>query len=202
LAQPQTSRIAILASGSGSNAEKIISYFQDHPSIEVALVLSNSQEAHVLDRAARLGIPSRVFTKTEFRETTAVVDWLKSDDVTHLVLAGFLWLIPPHMIRAFPDRIINIHPSLLPRHGGKGMYGMKVHEAVKEAGDALAGITIHLINERYDEGRILFQTSCPVDLSDSPSHIAEKVHQLEYTSYPRVIEQWITGQPIRSSLTK
>ena len=124
---------------------------------------------------------------------------LKSKEVTHLVLAGFLWLIPGYLIRAFPDRIVNIHPSLLPKHGGKGMYGMKVHEAVKQAGDDETGITIHLVNEKYDEGRVLFQATCAVAESDGPEQIAKKVHQLEHDSYPRVIETWIDIR-IRESL--
>ena len=145
----------------------------------------------MLKRAERLGIPAKVFNRKDFRDSTLVLEWLKEKEVTHIVLAGFLWLIPEYLIKSFPDRIINIHPALLPKHGGKGMYGMKVHEAVKEAGDPETGITIHLINERYDEGRVLFQDSCTVDKTDSPEQIAEKVHQLEYASYPRVIESWI-----------
>jgi phosphoribosylglycinamide formyltransferase-1 len=189
-----TSRIAVFASGSGTNAEAIFRYFQNHPSIEVVLLLSNNSAAFALERAKNSGIPSRVFTRRQFAENNEVLNWLKEYRVTHLVLAGFLWLIPQPLLQAFSDRIINIHPSLLPRFGGKGMYGMKVHERVKETGEKETGITIHLVNEHYDTGRIVFQAKCPVDRHDTPEQIASKVHQLEYIHYPRVIEEWVSGK--------
>lgn len=185
------SRIAILASGGGSNAEEIFNYFQDHPAIEVVLLLCNNPAAHVLIRAHKFGIPAKVFNKQEFRESEVVLGWLKEKQITHIVLAGFLWLIPEYLIKAFPDKIVNIHPALLPRFGGKGMYGMRVHEAVKQSGEKETGITIHLVNEKYDEGKVLFQATCSVDALDTPGQIAEKIHQLEHASYPAVIEQWI-----------
>jgi len=188
-----TQRIAIFASGNGSNAEEIINYFASHPLIEVALVLSNNPRAFVLQRAAKWNIPFRVFNKTQFRESDEVIQWLREEKITHLVLAGFLWLIPVHLIRAFPNRIINIHPALLPKFGGKGMYGLKVHEAVKANGEKESGITIHSVNEHYDEGEILFQTSCIVVPDDTPQDIAAKVNQLEYHHYPMVIEKWINS---------
>ncbi|HEY5824042.1 MAG TPA: phosphoribosylglycinamide formyltransferase [Cyclobacteriaceae bacterium] len=191
-------RIAIFASGNGSNAEEIIKYFQPHPSIEVALVLSNNKEALVLERAARFNIPTRVFTKSQFRESDEVVNWLNDFKITHVVLAGFLWLIPKNLIHAFPGRIVNIHPALLPKFGGKGMYGLKVHEAVKLSGEKETGITIHSIDEKYDEGEMLFQISCIVNESDSPQDIATRVNQLEYEHYPKVIEEWILKNPIAS----
>lgn len=184
-------RIAIFASGSGSNAEEIIRYFKHHSSIEVVLVLSNNADALVLQRAARLNVPSCIFNKAQFRESDEVINWLKKAGVTHVVLAGFLWLVPNNLIHAFPNHIVNIHPALLPKFGGKGMYGAKVHEAVKAAGETETGITIHLVNEHYDEGEILFQTSCGVTSQDSPTAIAAKVNQLEYRHYPVVIEKWI-----------
>ncbi len=186
-------RIAIFASGSGTNAEEIIKYFKDHSSVEIALVLSNNAAAFVLQRAARLNIPFKVFDKIQFRESDEVVGWLKEAGVTHVVLAGFLWLVPINLIKAFPNHILNIHPALLPKFGGKGMYGAKVHEAVKEAGETETGITIHSVNEHYDEGEILFQTSCSVTSEDLPIDIAAKVNQLEYKHYPAVIEKWITS---------
>jgi phosphoribosylglycinamide formyltransferase 1 len=184
-------RIAVFASGNGSNAEEIIRYFKEHQTIEVALVLTNNATALVLDRAKRLRVPSHVFGKEQFRDSTEVLSWLKQAEITHVVLAGFLQLIPEYLIKAFPDRIINIHPALLPKFGGKGMYGLKVHEAVKLASEKETGITIHLVNEKYDEGRILFQGKCAVEESYTSQKIAQCVQQLEYEHYPRVIEDWI-----------
>jgi phosphoribosylglycinamide formyltransferase 1 len=186
-------RIAIFASGSGSNAEKIIQHFAGHQSIDVALVLTNKAEAFVLERAKKYSIPSVVFTKDEFRDAS-FLQQLHAHSITHIVLAGFLWLIPDYLIQNYPDRIINIHPALLPKYGGKGMYGSKVHDAVKLAGDVETGITIHLVNQHYDEGKILFQASCPITAQQSSDDIANCVHDLEYKHYPQVIERWITEQ--------
>ncbi|HEY9008271.1 phosphoribosylglycinamide formyltransferase [Ohtaekwangia sp.] len=183
--------LAVFASGSGTNAEKIFQHFKDHASIDVVLLLSNHAQAYALQRARNAGIETRVFDRQQFREQTVILDWLQEKNVTHIVLAGFLWLIPTYLTRAFPHKIINIHPALLPKHGGKGMYGMNVHNAVKHAGDTETGITIHAVDDNYDEGKIIFQASCPVHTGDTPEQIAEKVHALEYTHYPRVIEQWI-----------
>lgn len=187
-------RIAIFASGNGSNAEQIIRYFARHAEIQVALVASNNANAFVLERAKKFDIPSIVFDKATFK-SAGFLSALKQHAVTHIVLAGFLWLIPDYLIKAFPNRIVNIHPALLPRHGGKGMYGMKVHEAVKAAGDSETGITIHYVNEHYDSGEIICQVSCAVDPSDTPHTIAEKVHALEHKSFPRVIERTILLPP-------
>jgi phosphoribosylglycinamide formyltransferase 1 len=184
-------RIAIFASGSGTNAEEILKRFQGHASIQVELLLSNNPQAFALERAKKYGVPSRVFNRTIFRESEEVLTWLKEKNVTHLVLAGFMWLVPDYLIKAFPGKIINIHPALLPKFGGKGMYGMHVHEAVKAAGEKETGITIHDVNEHYDEGKILFQAKCDVLPSDAAEQIANKVHQLEYAHYPRVIEEWV-----------
>ena len=188
-----TSRIAVFASGSGTNAEAIFTFFQNHPSIEVVLLLSNNPNAFALERAKKFSIPARVFAKGQFRDSDEVLNWLLEYKVTHIVLAGFLWLIPKNLVQAFPDRIINIHPALLPKFGGKGMYGMKVHEQVKTTAEKETGITIHLVNEQYDTGKILFQAKCPVDTDDTPEQIAAKVHQLEHAHYARVIEAWIVG---------
>ncbi len=184
-------RIAIFASGSGSNAEEILAYFDHHPMIDVVLLLSNNPSAFALTRAAKFNVPTKVFTKELFKDSTVVLDWLHEKEVTHIVLAGFLWLVPSYLTQNFPGKIINIHPALLPKFGGKGMYGMRVHEAVKSAGERETGITIHLVDEKYDEGKILFQASCPVEETDTPEQIADNVHALEHTHFPKVIEQWI-----------
>ena len=185
-------RLAVFLSGNGTNAEKIFSYFHNHPTVEVALVMSNNVNAFGLNRAAKFNIPTRIFDKHQFRESEEVINWLKEERITHIVLAGFLWLIPSNLIAAFPHRIINIHPALLPKFGGKGMYGAKVHEAVKAAGEMQTGITIHEVDEKYDEGKTLFQATCKIDPSDTPLQIAEKVQQLEHAHYPEVIEQWVS----------
>lgn len=192
MGEMKQARLAILLSGNGSNAEVIFRHFQHHTAIKVGMVLSNNPDAFGLERARKFSIPAKVFTRAQFRESEEVLHWLTEAGITHLVLAGFLWLIPAYLIRAFPHRIINIHPALLPRFGGKGMYGMKVHEAVKEAQDAQTGITIHEVDEKYDEGRTLFQAVCDIDISDTPKDIAEKVQRLEHLHYPRVIEEWVS----------
>lgn len=188
---PMTHRIAIFASGSGTNAEEIFKYFSAHKSIWVAGLLSNNPNAFALERARKFNVPVMVFDRIQFRESDDVLKWLNQQEVTHIVLAGFLWLVPSALITAYSGRIINIHPALLPKYGGKGMYGMKVHESVKASGDTETGITIHEVNEKYDDGNILFKAICPVKPDDSPDDIANRVHQLEYTWYPKVIEDWI-----------
>lgn len=188
----QKFRIAIFASGSGSNAEVIANYFKNHPLIEVSMVLSNNPEAQVLDRAKKLNLPAKVFNREEYL-TSKIINWLKEYTVTHIVLAGFLWLIPSDFLKAYPGKIINIHPALLPKFGGKGMYGRKIHELVRESNETETGITIHLVNDKYDEGVILYQGKCEVLATDTPEQIARKVHQLEYACYPKVIEKWILG---------
>lgn len=154
-------------------------------------MFSNNPNAYALERAKKFGVHTYMFDKKQFRETEIVPGWLKGEKITHIVLAGFMWLVPDNLIKAYPDKIINIHPALLPKYGGKGMYGMKVHEAVKASGEEETGITIHLVNENYDEGKILFKAICPVQESDSPEEIANAVHRLEYAWYPKVIEDWI-----------
>jgi len=186
-------RLAIFASGSGTNAEEIFKYFQQHTSVEVVLLLTNNADAYALTRAKKYGVEAKVFNRAQFRESEEVLSWLREASVTHLVLAGFLWLVPGYLIKAFPDHIINIHPALLPKYGGKGMYGMKVHEAVKASNERETGITIHKVNERYDDGQILFQATCEVSPIDTPDQIADKVHHLEHAHYPKVIEQWIAS---------
>lgn len=171
-------------------------HFKEGPEVAVVLVLTNNPQAMVLQRAKKFHIPARVFSKVGFRETGEVLRWLKESEVTHIVLAGFLWLVPMDMLKAYSNKIINIHPSLLPKYGGKGMYGEKVHDAVKQSGDKETGITVHLVNERFDEGKILFQAHCPIVPVDSIDQIAAKVHGLEHAHYPQIIEQWIRGAKI------
>lgn len=183
-------KIALFASGSGTNVQAIADYFKDRTDVKIVKILSNNPSAYVLERAQLLQIPSRVFNKQEFIESTTIVDELKADGVDWVILAGFLWLIPASLIQAFP-KMLNIHPALLPAFGGKGMYGMKVHEAVKNTGATSTGITIHRVNEKYDEGEIVFQASCSVVAEDTPESIAQKVHTLEYAHYARVIDEQI-----------
>jgi phosphoribosylglycinamide formyltransferase-1 len=187
-------KIAIFASGSGTNAQRIIEYFKGHQFIVVDLVLSNNPEAFVLTRAKSSGIPTVIFTRKEFYETEEVLSILKDRKITFIVLAGFLWLIPHYLLLEYADRIVNIHPALLPGYGGKGMYGMRVHESVIKSGDKETGITVHMVNERYDEGQIIFQSRCKVEADDTPESLAQKVHALEYEHYPRIIEALLVNQ--------
>ncbi len=187
----QPARLAIFLSGNGSNAEAIFSHFKNHPTITVALVLSNNSEAFGLQRAKNFGLKTHVFDRNQFHESEVVLNWLKEEQVTHIALAGFLWMIPQNLIHAYPKHIINIHPALLPKFGGKGMYGSKVHAAVKVADEKETGITLHEVNEIYDEGKIIFQASCEVLPEDTPESIAKKVQALEHAHYPVEIEKWI-----------
>ncbi|NDV14748.1 phosphoribosylglycinamide formyltransferase [Muricauda sp. TY007] len=182
-------RIVIFASGSGSNAENIISFFREKPEATVAAVLTNKSSAKVLERCDRLGVPAFYFNKPAFKDSDAVVNILQGLNADLIVLAGFLWKIPSNLINAFPNKIINIHPALLPKYGGKGMYGSRVHQAIKENKETETGITIHYVNENYDEGAIIFQTKTTVKPSDNAEAIAQKVHQLEYEHFPKVIEK-------------
>lgn len=184
--------IALFASGSGSNAEKIADYFADNTEVTVSLILSNNSKAGVIDRARRLHIPVLLFDRTTFYTTSQITELLLNQHIDLIVLAGFMWLMPADLVRAFPNKIINIHPALLPKFGGKGMYGHFVHEAVAAAGETESGITIHYVNEHYDEGQIIFQASCPVAPSDTPDDIARSVQALEHIHYPRVIAGVLT----------
>ena len=186
--------IAIFASGSGSNAENIAHYFKGNRDVNVSLIVSNKKDAYVHERAKRLCIESVFFQKSDFETTNKVLDYLTSKQIDFIVLAGFLLKVPENLLKAFPSRIINIHPALLPKFGGKGMYGDAVHKAVVEAGETESGITIHYVNENYDEGAIIFQAKCPVLEGDGYEDVAEKVHTLEYTHFPVVIEQLLKDQ--------
>jgi len=182
-------RIAIFASGSGSNAQKIMEHFKKHPDAEVVIVLTNNPEAYVLQRADNFEIPSHIFDKQEFYKTDDVVRLLKNLQIDIIVLAGFLWLIPQNLLKAFPNKIINIHPALLPKHGGKGMYGDKVHQAVLESGDEESGITIHFVNENFDDGEAIHQSRFKIEEGDDIEMIKFKGQQLEHLNYPKVVEQ-------------
>jgi phosphoribosylglycinamide formyltransferase-1 len=186
-------RLAVFASGGGSNAQKIMEYFEHHTSVKVVVVVTNNPEAGVIGIAERFGISVCIISRTDFRHEEGMSNLLASYGVDYIILAGFLWLLPPFLIKHFPDRILNIHPSLLPAYGGKGMYGHFVHEAVFKAGEKETGCTMHVVNEAYDDGQILFQAVCPITPGMKPSEIANAVLKLEHTYYAAVIENYIIG---------
>ena len=185
-------KIAIFASGGGSNALKIIEHFANNDTIEVALVVSNKSKAGVLEKAKNNNIPSLIINRKSFRETDDLLIELQNRGIDFIALAGFLWLIPTYLVDAFPNRIVNIHPALLPKYGGKGMYGMNVHKAVHAAREPISGMTIHFVNAQYDEGNIIFQAECELSEEDSPEQIAKKVLALEHQYFPKVIENVIS----------
>jgi len=187
--------IAVLASGSGTNAENIINYFSNRNTAKVSLVLSNNRQAMVLKRAEAHNIRTVFFERKEFYVTGKVLRYLALYKIDFIVLAGFLWLVPESILEKFPGRIINIHPALLPKYGGKGMYGDTVHKAVIANHDKKSGITIHYVNKLYDSGDIIFQEKCTVDPSDTPDTLAKKVHALEYEHFPKVIEDLVVMLP-------
>ena len=185
-------KLAIFASGRGSNAEKIIDHFKNSETVSIDLIVTNKEKAMVLDLAKKNAIPQFVIAnKKTFTTSNSLIETLQEKGITHIILAGFLWLIPTNLINAYPNRIINIHPALLPKYGGKGMYGMNVHKAVKANREVETGITIHLVNERYDDGKHLSQQRCELTSSDSAEQIAKKVLGLEHYHYPRVIEKYL-----------
>lgn len=185
--------IAIFASGEGTNAQNIIDYFKSSTTVKVALVVSNKSSANVLKRAKQEEIPILILERTVFYESPQIINQLKSAHIDLIVLGGFLWMIPENLIHAFPNKIINIHPALLPKFGGKGMYGMRVHRAVVEARENESGISIHFVNEQYDEGKIISQHICSLSASDTPEIVAKKIHQLEKEFFPKAIEKAITS---------
>jgi len=182
-------KIVIFASGNGTNAEQIIRFFENSNKVFVSAVYTNNPEAGVIARARKLGIPIIVFNKKMLYSTGEVLEELKKKEIDLIVLAGFLWKIPDDFITVFPQKIINLHPALLPKFGGKGMYGISVHKAVLEAGEAESGITIHWVNEYYDKGSIIFQTKIQISENENPESLAQKIHQLEHTHFPIVIEK-------------
>jgi phosphoribosylglycinamide formyltransferase 1 len=186
--------IAVFASGTGSNAKKIIEHFENSSLARVALIVCNKPGAGVLEIARNYKVPTLIIEKERFFNGDAYVPQLLEKQIAFIVLAGFLWKIPSKLIAAYPEKIINIHPALLPKYGGKGMYGSKVHEAVIAAGDPESGISVHFVNEVYDDGRIIFQVSCPVMKEDTPETLAARVHDLEHAYFPRIIEELLLEQ--------
>jgi phosphoribosylglycinamide formyltransferase 1 len=184
-------KLAILASGTGSNARKILEHFKGNPQVEVVLIASNNPAAGVLSIAAEYGVPTYLLDKSNFKESDQFISALKAAQVDWVILAGFLWMVPENLIKSFPNKIVNIHPALLPKHGGKGMYGHFVHEAVVANHDAESGITIHFVNEHYDEGEIIFQARVPVIESDSALDVEAKVRKLEIEHFAIVIENLV-----------
>jgi len=184
--------IAIFASGTGSNATKIVEYFADNENIQVSLIVSNKANAAVLDMAVDNDIPSHLISRTEFYETRNILKIFNTYHIDFVVLAGFLWLIPPYLVESFPNRIVNIHPALLPAYGGKGMYGMNVHRAVKTAGESESGMTIHFVNAKYDEGSIIFQAKVKLLPSDRAEDIQKKVLELEHKHYAELVDKIVT----------
>ena len=187
--------IAVFASGNGSNAENIIQYFNGGNVAEVKLVICNKETAPVIQKAQNLGVPAMVFTREELtiEQPEKLLEILTQNSIDTIILAGYLLMIPQVITERYCGRIINIHPALLPKFGGKGMYGMNVHKAVIEAGEKVSGITIHLADAVYDSGKILFQAACPVSPEDTPESLAAKVHALEKEHFPAVIEKYIKG---------
>lgn len=187
-------KLAIFASGSGTNAENIIQYFQNKQQISVSCICCNNPDAFVIQRAKKYDIDTLTFSKKEFYNSTCVIDYLREHHVTWIILSGFLWLVPEYLIDAFQNRILNIHPALLPKYGGKGMYGVLVHQAVIDNNEKQSGITIHIIDREYDRGKLVFQATCPVLPEDTPESLAERVHRLEYEHYPKIIEKMVSGE--------
>ncbi|MDR1883239.1 MAG: phosphoribosylglycinamide formyltransferase [Prevotella sp.] len=186
-------KVAVFASGSGSNAENIINYFKKNKAADIALVVSNKEDAYVHQRAKKLGVESVTFSGNDFYHTDKVLECLLQKNMDFIVLAGFLLKIPDNLLHAYPNKIVNIHPALLPKFGGKGMYGDNVHKAVIEAGETESGITIHYVNEDYDRGAVIFQAKCPVLASDNYQDVAKKVHALEYMHFPVIIDKLLNG---------
>ncbi len=185
--------IAIFGSGNGSNAQHISEYFANNNKVNISTFIANKKDAYIIERAQKLGIPCRIFNRNDFYYTNNVVDYLKEMEIDIIVLAGFLWLIPENILQAYPQRIINIHPALLPLYGGKGMYGMNVHQAVIDNKEVESGITIHFVNDKYDEGTTIFQAKCNITPNDTAETLAQKIHLLEYEHFPKTIENVINN---------
>ena len=184
-------RLAILGSGNGTNAQQISEYFANRTDVEVCCIIYNKRDAYIAQRAKNLGIEARYFGRKDFYESSAVLDYLRQKKADWVILAGFLWLVPETMLQAYPNRIINIHPALLPNYGGKGMYGHHVHEAVVAAHEKESGITIHIVDHNYDRGTTLFQARCSVTPDVTPDTLEAKIHLLEKEHFPRVIDETI-----------
>jgi phosphoribosylglycinamide formyltransferase-1 len=183
--------IALFASGSGTNAQRLIEHFSPINDTNISILLTNKKDAGVVERAKKLNIPVRIFDREEFYYSQNIVDFLQKEGIDWVILAGFLWLIPENLLKNFKKKIVNIHPALLPKFGGKGMYGMNVHQAVIDSKEKESGITIHYVNEEYDKGSVIFQATCPVEETDTPESLAAKIHELEYKYFPIVMENLI-----------
>lgn len=187
----KTTRLAILGSGNGTNAQQISEYFAGREDVQVCCIIYNKRDAYIAERARRLGIECRYFGRADFYENGAVLEYLRQKQADWIILAGFLWLVPQPILQAWPGRVINIHPALLPKYGGKGMYGHHVHEAVVANHEKESGITIHIVDEHYDRGTTLFQARCSVTPDDTPDTLAAKIHLLEKEHFPRVIDETV-----------
>jgi phosphoribosylglycinamide formyltransferase-1 len=185
----KAAKIAIFASGSGSNAQRIAEYFEEKGGLQISAIYCNKAGAYVLERAKMLAIPAVLFDRSTFYSTDEILQDIRNRGAEWIILAGFLWLIPDYLLKAFPNRIINIHPALLPAYGGKGMYGMKVHESVIDNQETESGITIHYVNEKYDEGQVIFQAKCLISAGETADSLAAKIHELEYEYFPEVISR-------------
>lgn len=188
-------RIAVFASGSGSNAENLIRYFFDQKEMEVSTVYSNNPNAGVVERARKWQVPVKQFSKNDFTNTEKVLISLKEEQTDLIVLAGFLLMVPPNILLAFPRRILNIHPALLPDHGGRGYYGERVHQSVLASGATMSGITIHQVNERFDDGELIFQAACHVEKNETVQSLSIKIHALEHQYFPVVVEKYLSMLP-------
>jgi phosphoribosylglycinamide formyltransferase-1 len=188
--------IAIFASGSGTNAQRLFEHFSPITDTNISLLLTNKKDAGVVERAKKWGIPVRIFDREEFYYSGNIVDFLQNEGIDWVILAGFLWLIPKNLLKIFEKKIVNIHPALLPKFGGKGMYGMNVHQAVIDSKEKLSGITIHYVNEEYDQGSVIFQATCTVEETDTPESLAAKIHELEYKYFPVVMENLILNKNV------
>lgn len=193
---PKTIQLAILASGNGTNAQQIAEYFADRTDVNVNVIIYNKKDAYVARRAEALGIESHYFNRRDFFETDNVLLFLRARQIDYLILAGFLLLVPENLLKAFPDRIVNIHPALLPKYGGKGMYGHNVHEAVVANHETETGITIHIVDQHYDRGTTLFQARCNVAPTDTADDVAAKIHLLEKAWFPKVIDAFVLNKPM------
>lgn len=187
-------KIAIFASGNGTNAEAIAKYFEKKDGVEITMIISNKKDAFVLERAKKMNIPAFVFSAKDFQNPEKVFKLLQDNKIDFIILAGFLLLLPDFIVDAYPCKIVNIHPALLPKYGGKGMYGMAVHDAVIANKEKESGITIHYVNKNYDEGQIIFQAKCLIEDNDTSEILASKVHELEYKYFPQIIEKTIKGK--------
>lgn len=192
----KTIQLAIFASGNGTNAQQITEYFANNDAVNINVIIYNKKDAYVAQRAVQLGVDSHYFGRRDFMESDAVLEFLQQRQIDYIILAGFLLLVPDNLLAAFPGRIINIHPALLPQYGGKGMYGHHVHEAVVANHERVTGITIHRIDEHYDCGTTLFQARCRVDEHDTADDVAAKIHLLEKAYFPPVIESVVLGTPM------